>query len=493
MARSLFARLQRKYGSKDDLLSRREMLKATLVTSAGLLVPATALGQDAKRVDKRIVVVGAGFAGLACADLLKSKGYDVTVVEARDRLGGRVVTFTDFVKDKTVEGGGELIGKNHPTWMGYKERFGLEFLDVSDEDEFEMVFSIGGKRLTGEEAKKVYEEMEAALGKMNDDARKIDADEPWKSPDAAKLDARNTADWIAKSDASDLTKKAMTIELTANNGQPPEKQSYLGNLAQVAGGGVETYWTDTETNRCKGGNQLLATKLAEAFGKERIILKLAVTEIAQKGDKMVLTCADHRTLECDDVVLAVPPSVWGKINFDPDLPGPLKSAQMGANIKYITAFKSRFWREKKLSQYAYTDTPLGMTWESTDAQGDEGEFALNYFNGGSAAETCLSWPDAKRDEMFKTEMDKLYPGYSANWQRARFMDWPRQQWTMASYSFPAPGEVTRVGPLLRKGHGHVHFAGEHTCYKFVGYMEGALNSGVALAGRLAARDGVKKA
>jgi monoamine oxidase len=72
------------------------------------------------------------------------------------------------------------------------------------------------------------------------------------------------------------------------------------------------------------------------------------------------------------------------------------------------------------------------------------------------------------------------------------MDWPGDPWTLAGYSFPAPGQVTTVGPLLRKGVGNLHFCGEHTSYKFVGYMEGALNSGAALAKRIALRDGVLK-
>jgi monoamine oxidase len=70
------------------------------------------------------------------------------------------------------------------------------------------------------------------------------------------------------------------------------------------------------------------------------------------------------------------------------------------------------------------------------------------------------------------------------------MDWPNDPWTLGGYSFPAPGQVTTVGPLMHKGLGRLHFAGEHTSYKFVGYMEGGLNSGVTVAHRLAKRDGV---
>ena len=72
------------------------------------------------------------------------------------------------------------------------------------------------------------------------------------------------------------------------------------------------------------------------------------------------------------------------------------------------------------------------------------------------------------------------------------MDWPSDPWTKASYSFPGPGQVTSQGPTLREGIGRLHFAGEYTSYAFMGYMEGALESGEAVARRIAVKDGVAK-
>lgn len=115
---------------------------------------------------------------------------------------------------------------------------------------------------------------------------------------------------------------------------------------------------------------------------------------------------------------------------------------------------------------------------------------MNAFSGGPAAEACLAWSKEDRDARYKAELEKIYPGFSENWLRARFMDWPNDPWVMASYSFPAPGEIVKAGPTLHKGLGNLHFAGEHTCYKFVGYMEGGLNSGATVAKRIAKRDGV---
>ena len=103
----------------------------------------------------------------------------------------------------------------------------------------------------------------------------------------------------------------------------------------------------------------------------------------------------------------------------------------------------------------------------------------------------VSLPPDKRDAAYAEEMQKRYPKYAEAFVASRFMDWPATPWTRASYSFAAPGEVTTMGPILRKGiEGRLHFAGEHTCYKFAGYMEGALNSGLSVARRLATRDGI---
>src|SRR5947207_2235187 len=131
---SLFARLHRRYGPRVDQATRRDFLKASLLASAGLLLSRNPVFADepAKKTGIRVAIIGAGFSGLACAYELVSAGYDVTVIEARDRVGGRVLSFNDFVDGKNVEGGGELIGSNHPTWVAYKDTFGLEFLDVTE-------------------------------------------------------------------------------------------------------------------------------------------------------------------------------------------------------------------------------------------------------------------------------------------------------------------------------------------------------------------------
>lgn len=490
MSLSLFTRLDRRYGPKVDLLSRRDMLKATLAASAGLLISGpTMRALASSRAGKRVVVIGAGFAGLAAAHELTSAGYDVTVVESRDRLGGRVLSFSDFIPGRNIEGGGELIGSNHPAWVCYAHKFGLEFLDVGEDEGTSDPMIIDGKSIEPKEAARVWESMKEALNQMNDLAKDIDADAPWKSPKAKELDAKTIDAWIKELDTDALTKRACWINQTSDNGQSPSRMSLLGQLAAVKGGGLEKFWSDTEVYRCKGGNQQLATKLAGAIGQQKIILGLPVTEVDARSNICKVTCRDGRVIECDDVVLAVPPTVWKKIQFTPGLPKEL-TPQTGLNTKYLAHVKDRFWQKDKLSQYALSDLAVEQTWDATDGQDGEGAACMVGFSGGSGAEKTLSWSKADREKKFAEILSRFYPGYDKNFVSARFMDWPNEQWTGCSYSFPAPGQVTTIGPMLAAGMGRLHFAGEHCCYKFVGYMEGGLQSGIAAAKKIAKRDGV---
>ena len=118
----------------------------------------------------RVVVIGAGFSGLAAAYELSQVGYDVTVVEARNRVGGRVISFSDLVPGKNVEGGGELVGSNHPRWIAYAKHFKLKFVDVTEED-CEAPIVLGGKRLTADESEALWKEMEAAFPRIDADAK----------------------------------------------------------------------------------------------------------------------------------------------------------------------------------------------------------------------------------------------------------------------------------------------------------------------------------
>jgi monoamine oxidase len=484
---SLYSQLRWKYG-KPDGLSRREMIERSLAAAAALLISDSFVARPGAAAG-RVVIIGAGFSGLAAAYELSRAGYEVTVLEARNRIGGRVLSFSDLVPAKNVEGGGELIGSNHPAWVGYAKQFKLEFLDVAEEDaEFPVV--LNGKRLAAEQSEALWEEMEKAFHTIVADAAKVDADQPWMAAGAEALDKRTLASWIDGLDASPLCKTGLHAMMTSDNGMVTQWQSYLANLAMVKGGGLEKYWTDSEVYRCKGGNQQLAHRLAAAIGSARVLTRTPVRAIAITDRNVRVTLSGGTVLEAEHVVLTAPPPVWNRIAIDPVLP-PGLVPQMGTNVKFLVALKSAFWRRAELAPDLLTDGPISATWHATEGQSGPGE-ALVAFSGGPGADACREWAPAQRNERYLAELEKVYRGIRPSFVRARFMDWPGDPWVKASYSFPAPGQVTAQGPTFRQGLGRLHFAGEYCSYAFMGYMEGALNSGAAVARRIATRDGVLK-
>jgi len=450
---------------------------------------------------KKIAVVGAGFGGLCAAYELHGLGYEVTVFEVRDRVGGRVHSITDgFVSDKTVEGGGELIGSNHPLWNTYARRFGLRFTDAEDYGNSPIRF--GKVTLTFEQSKDLTDELEKVLKKLSDLAESIvDPFEPWANRNARRLDHRSIAQWIRRQECSRLCKKAVQEMLETDNGVGGNEQSLLGVLAMVKGGGLDRFWTDTEVYRCEGGNQQLAEGFVKHLNeeRERVVLKARVSSIAKRGKEIWLTVkVGKKRLQAgpfDDAILAIPPSVWDSIRFtDLKLARKLKRApKMGANVKYLMRFRRRFWQDFASSPNLTEDGPVGLTWETTEAD-PRPNYTMVAFSGAEDATRLSSLEDRSLTGVYNRALETAYPGIKRQITKRRFMNWPKEPWTKASYYFPRLDEVTRWGPFWHAGYGGwLHFAGEHTCYAFMGYMEGALSSGYRLARRLAVRDRILKA
>src|SRR5258706_5793809 len=161
---------------------------------------------------------------------------------------------------------------------------------------------------------------------------------------------------------------------------------------------------------------------------------------------------------------------------------------MANNVKCIIAVKDRFWLRAGLAPDLLSDGPINLTWDGTDGQPGPGS-ALVAFSGGNSADICRAWPAASRIERHVAELEKVYRGIRPAFVKGRFMDWPSDVWSKGSYSFPAPGEVTTMGPLIWPAGGRLHFAGEYSSYAFMGYMEGALHSGALVASAIAERDG----
>jgi len=277
---------------------------------------------------------------------------------------------------------------------------------------------------------------------------------------------------------------AFLEQLQADNGVEAAKQSWLGILAMIKGGGLGRFWTDTETHRCKGGNQKLAFKFKAAIKKKNVLLGKEVRRIEIGKQSVTVRFRRGKPLTANDVVLAVPPTMWRKrIRFRPDLPKAY-DVQFGKNVKYLLNVQQGVWDPEAPDMSS--DGPIDLTWKGT--RGRNGARAgLVAFSGAGDASICGRWTNRKKE--YLKRLSPVYPRIKQHCRKGLFMDWPRNKWTRGSYSFPKPGEVMRVGPRLRKGfRERLHFAGEHTCYAFTGYMEAALRSGLRVAEQIARRD-----
>ncbi len=472
--------------SVESGVSRRELMKTGLATAAGLLVSASENRADQQQGHgRKVIVVGAGFAGLACAHELASTGCDVTVLEARDRVGGRVHSLSDLVSKKFAEAGGEFLGANHPTVLSYAARFRLELFDVVNHSgKKPQAVVMNGQRVTAEQFKETRADVNRSLTMLTDASRPVVPDQPWQTPNARTLDALSTGEWINGLDISPLAKQLVAAQLTANNGVAVDVQSQLGNLSQIRGGGLERYWTHSERYRCRGGNDQFARKLAEGIRNERLLLNTAVTEISTSDKAVRVTTASGKTHEADDVVLCVPPTTWSRIRFDPMLPDTLRP-QMGQAVKFLSSVRDRFWERHDMGSSSMSYTGTGHTWLGTGNQNptDQREVLISFISGPTA-QKWSNHPAQNRIPDYQGQVESLQPGFLEAMEKTVFMDWLSEPWTKGGYSFPAPGQIISQGPVMREGIGRLHFAGEHTCYQFVGYMEGGLRSGVDAAKRI---------
>ncbi|MCB9844649.1 MAG: FAD-dependent oxidoreductase [Phycisphaeraceae bacterium] len=407
-----------------------------------------------RTASKRVIVVGAGFAGLACAHELAAMGVDVRVFEARRRIGGRVRSFNmqlggEFVPGRNVEGGGELIGSNHPLWITYADAFNLSLIEVTEEADADSPIVLGGRVISGEESLALYEQMEGAVGAWSRLAEPINAEEPWRSPDAVALDRQTVAQRIASLETSAMARAALAAQLAGDNAQAIERQSFLGLLAPIRAGGLDAYWTDSETHRCAGGNEQLARKLATSI-RSRLSVGEPVAEISTEGRDCRVTLASGAHHDCDEVVLAVPPSVWGKIRLTAAMPASLaQGPQMGPACKHLSRAASRFWLERGISQYALRDDDITWTWDSTDNQGP-GPACLAAFSGGPAADRALALDGSNRDEARTPVRDAVL--YAARrCHRTRFMAHSRAGGGQGWLRVPRVGELDddRTDPARR--------------------------------------------
>jgi len=441
---------------------------------------------------QRAVVVGAGLSGLTTALALRSRGWDVTVLEARDRVGGRVHTlYHPFSGGIHVEAGGESIDANHVQIKALARHYGLALADrPADKLEHAAFWSGGTRGMLGTEASADPEMLSGyarfALG-LQTLAGDLDPDHPETAADAATWDAQSLQDYA---DTVPLDPRAALLvqsDYRGNFNAQFDQVSLLFALQQAVADSALPE-SGVEIQRIAAGNSALPQAMAADLGSA-VRLGSPVTRIEQRpwGVRVHAGPAGSAPVDGARLVLAAPPPALRGITFDPPLPtdaaAMLAELDLGHALKVSTEYRSRFWLPEGLSGFTVTDLPFGIAWASTDSApgGADRPGVLTQFVTGDAARAGAALSDAERISSFQQQLSTVYPeGDSDRTGVATTMAWANERWTGGGYAVFAPGQMTRFWPVLRRAHGPVWFAGEHT-ETLIGYMESAVRSGHRVA------------
>jgi monoamine oxidase len=491
----LLHQLRARHAPADERLARRRALELLGLASAAWVAACKAGGLPPGAPDlggRRVAVVGGGLAGLCCVAQLCWAGYDAMLFEARPRLGGRVSTLDDFAPGRRVEAGADFIGARHTTWLGLAQLHKLELVEAWPADLGARPIVLGGRRLDATESAHLYEELSSLAAALNALAADVDADQPWTHARAAELDARDVGAWIDDARPSQLARAALRALLESTSGVPPERMSLLALLSAVRGGGLDEYWSQSQRLRCKGGNDVLVRQLEKRVGATRMLLDTPVRAIRARSEGFEIEVRSGDRYRCAEVVLAIPPPTWARVEIDPPLP-PELAPQAGRRLKLLAGFATRPFGSVDGALGYLGDGLVQSAFDPLAHAPNEHVHTLACTSGGGAAERLSEILEVeRRSKVALRELDAAWPGTSAAVGEVRWCDWTRDPWSLGGCSFPAPGELTRSGALLRAGHGGIRFAGEYASSAFPGTMEGALSTGRRVARELCHRDGLRR-
>jgi monoamine oxidase len=437
-----------------------------------------------------VIIVGAGLAGLTAAYDLQRAGWRVTVLEARPRVGGRVVTLRDGFQDgQYAEGGGEFIDERHVRLRALAEQFGLTLQKIDNWRDAWHEWgafagrsgplsdaSVWGSNLS-REVQRVWEALAALGERVPDPAR------PQTAPHAAELDRQSAADWLARVDAHPLARLVFAAHLRAEYTAEAERFSLL-DLARNASLHYRNPADHAPSYRISGGNDQLPSALARALSDVR--LNAPVTAIRALDKSVTVTYRGGGALAADYAVLAIPLTCARGIEFEPPLPpahhAMLHGLAYGSVTKVLIQYRRRFWTDYKSTGHFQTDLPMACVWQATSTQpGERG--ILTVYTGGAPGAAFSELSDAERIATAIAQVNQVFPGSAELVEHAATIAWPNEPYTRGAYLACAPGEVTAHWPTLFQPAGRLYFAGEHAAL-FQGFMEGAVESGQRVANEL---------
>ena len=468
-----------------------------LGAAAGAALLAAAPGARARTTPRpdhgarrRVAVIGAGLAGMTAALDLREAGWDVVVLEARDRVGGRVHTLYDPFSDGLhAEAGGESIDDGHDAIQAMLKRFGLSTERRAPLKPYDSTVYYQGTReplaafLTrdGGKALQDYLRFDDAVTALADG---IDPEHPERARNAEQLDAQSLEDFVRRQKLAPSAEFLVRLENRGEYNAELRDISLLFIAQQEAVASSSLLGlTGTETMRVAGGNSLLPQAMAKALG-DRIRLGASVTRVEHSHDGVrVHTRAGF--VDAAWLIVAAPLMPMRRVEFAPALPASARAAISGLDLghaaKVTHEYDAAFWKAEGGSGFTLTDLPFAIGWSPTDSRPETVNGLLTQFITGDAAASAAAMDERRRRTAFTKQLDTVYAEAAAlDAGNIATTVWAHERYTGGGYAVYRPGQMASYWPVLRAGVGRIRFAGEHT-ESLAGYMESAIRSGHRVA------------
>lgn len=482
-------------------MSRRRFVGVSAAAAGTLLLDGCApFLRPARRAGERpVLIVGAGIAGLTAGYRLRQKGVPVRIVEAQDRVGGRMYSLRDYFADGQVaELGGELIDSDHEHIRRLAGELGIPLDDLStDAPELARdVWFFGGRRRTDAEVveafRPVAERIVADLEPLG-----ADPDPTYRDPGGAgALDRTTLAQWLDRAGVGGWMRELLDVGYTTEYGLEPDRQSALNFLLMIDPDPdpFRIFGASDERFHTRGGNDRIPHALADRLG-DAIETGTLLEAVRSRGDGGFTATfrrgAGSFDVEADHLLLAIPFTLLRDVRLDVPLPEAkaraIRELGYGTNAKLMVGFSSRPWRAQGSNGSVLTDLPFQLTWETSRLQPGRAGILTDFTGGNHGIELGRGTP-AEQAALFLRDLERVYPGVTAahaGMKEARF-HWPSFPYTRGSYASYLPGQWTGIRGAEGEPVGRLYFAGEHCSLLAQGFMEGGCETGERAAGEILA-------